>query len=77
MKLTIREKEEMDILPCECGEYPEFKHIDYCHTDTWLQCPKCGNQTWNTGGYHYAYEISMEEAKRNAIIAWNNREYRH
>ena len=46
MKLIRQEKKEMNILPCDCGEYPEFKHIDYCHTDTWLQCPKCGKQTW-------------------------------
>lgn len=75
MKLTIREKKEMNVLPCECGTYPIFKHLDYYSTDTWLECPKCGKRTWNTGGYHYASEIPINQAKEAAIMAWNNRKF--
>lgn len=74
MRLIIQEEKSLEIIPCECGEYPKFKHIDY-YTDTLLECPNCGKHTRNTGGYHYASEIPLKQAKEDAIKAWNNREY--
>ena len=71
MIMTIREREEMNVNPCSCGEYPKFVQRDTHYTDVWLECPKCGKRTSNTGGYHYATEIPLEEAKKDAIIEWN------
>ena len=62
MIMTIRECEEMDVNPCSCGEYPKFVQRDIHYTDIWLECPKCGKCTRNTGGYHYAMEIPLEKA---------------
>ena len=39
----------------------------------WLQC-ECGRYTRNTGGFHYATEISDTEAKIAAIKLWNKEE---
>lgn len=64
----------MQVIPCECGTYPEFVTPEPYYTDTWLQCPKCGKRTYNTGGYNYGYEISNDDAMAGAIKAWNNRE---
>lgn len=44
MRLIIQEEKSLEVIPCECGEYPKFKHIDY-YTDTWLECPNCGKHT--------------------------------
>lgn len=71
MFMTIRERETMDIKVCSCGAYPVFVKPEDCYTDIWLECPKCGKQTKNTGGYNYGYEIPLEEAKRDAIREWN------
>lgn len=76
MKLIIHEQYELDVIPCDCCAYTQFIHLDAYHTDTWLECPKCGRRTWNTGGYHYASEIPLKDAKEAAIKAWNNKEYR-
>ena len=75
MLFTIREPEIMDVKPCSCGAYPEFVQPEYCYTDIWLECPICGKQTKNTGGYHYAEEIPLERAKRDAVIEWNRGNY--
>lgn len=77
MKLVIQEREELEIVPCDCGSYPEFIYPNWGYTDVWLECPKCGKRTWNTGGFHYAMEIPLQEAKLAAVNAWNNKEYRN
>lgn len=74
MDYIVKREERMMILPCECGEYPIFKHPNDGWTDTWLICPNCGKQTVNTGGFDYAHEIPLEEAKKTAISLWNKRE---
>ena len=74
MIMTIREREEMNVNPCSCGEYPKFVQRDAHYTDVWLECPKCGKCTRNTGGYHYAMEIPLEKAKKDAVIEWNKGE---
>ena len=68
-----REGTRMKVIPCECGVYPEFVTPNPYYTDTWLQCPNCGKRTHNTGGFHYAEEISNDAAMAGAISAWNNR----
>ena len=75
MKLIIQEEKSLEIIPCECGEYPRFKRLFDYHTDIWLECPKCGKHTKNTGGYHYASEIPLKDAKEDAIKEWNNKKY--
>lgn len=70
-KLIIKNQEEMYVKPCSCGTYPEFIQPHDHYTDIWLECPTCGRQTTNTGGYHYAEEIPLNVAKRHAIIEWN------
>ena len=70
-----REGTRMKVIPCECGAYPEFITPDYYYTDKWLQCPNCKKRTRNTGGYHYGYEISNDDAMAGAIKAWNNKEF--
>ena len=70
-----REGTRMKVIPCECGAYPEFITPDYYYTDKWLQCPNCKKRTRNTGGYHYGYEISNDDAMAEAIKAWNNKEF--
>ena len=67
-----REGTKMKVIPCECGSYPEFIRPDLYYTDTWLECPNCKKRTHNTGGYHYACEISLDDAMAGAINAWNN-----
>lgn len=74
MDMIIRERETMNVKPCSCGAYPKFVYLNFGWTDTWLQCPMCGKKTSNTGGYHYAMEIPIEEAKRDAVIEWNKME---
>lgn len=69
-----REGIRMKVIPCECGSYPEFVTPSPYYTDIWLQCPTCGKRTYNTGGFHYAEEISNDVAMAGAISAWNNRE---
>ena len=75
MNILIKERETLEINPCYCGAYPKFNRVDSYHTDLWLECPRCGNKTANTGGYHYASEIPEDTAKRNAVIAWNKGEF--
>lgn len=70
-----REGTKMKVIPCECGAYPEFITPDYYYTDTWLECPNCKKRTHNTGGYHYGYEISHDDAMARAITAWNNKKF--
>lgn len=76
IELVIRQQKSLEVKPCKCGAYPTFEQPDYYYTDVWLKCPNCGRSTWNTGGYQYAMEIPLETAKANAIIAWNNGEYK-
>lgn len=73
MEYIVRSEERISVLPCECGAYPIFEHPNNGWTDTWLKCPNCGKQTYNTGGFHYAREIPLEEAKKAAISLWNKR----
>ena len=68
----INNVETINIKPCECGEYPEFIIPNYHYTDCWLKCNKCGKQTYNAGGYHYASEIPLLSAKRTAVDWWNS-----
>ena len=75
MEYIVRSEKRMNVLPCKCGEYPEFVQPDYYYTDVWLECPKCGKQTKNTGGYNYGYEIPLEKAKLAAINDWNNKKF--
>jgi hypothetical protein len=75
MNITIRERETAELNPCDCGEYPKFFQRDIHYTDLWLECPKCKKRTVNTGGYHYASEIPLHIAKKNAVIAWNKGEF--
>lgn len=70
-----REGTKMQVIPCECGAYPKFITPDPYYTDTWLECPNCKKRTHNTGGYHYGYEISHDDAMTSAIIAWNNKKF--
>lgn len=70
-----RAGKRMQVIPCECGTYPKFITPDLYYTDTWLECPNCKKRTRNTGGYHYASEISHDDAMAGAIIAWNNKEF--
>ena len=71
MRITIRNiNESIDIPNCICGSEPKLVIPDSNYTDCWIECSRCGLQTHNTGGYHYAMEIPIDEAKRNATIAW-------
>lgn len=70
-----REGTKMQVIPCECGAYPEFITPNLHYTDTWLECPNCKKRTHNTGGYHYGYEIRHDKAMTSAIIAWNNKKF--
>lgn len=63
----------MEIRQCVCGKYPRFIQPDLNYSDMWLQC-ECGRYTRNTGGFHYATEISDIEAKIAAIKLWNKEE---
>lgn len=72
--ITIREAEVCEIQPCICGEFPDFEMPDDYHTDCWLRCPKCGRRTDNTGGYLYASEIPLQNAKQKAVELWNSGE---
>lgn len=76
MLYKIQEEINLDVKPCMCGEYPDFIIPDHNYTDCWLMCYGCGNQTSNTGGYSYGDEIPLVLAKKKAIKAWNNREFR-
>lgn len=75
MEIVIQPSKTRDIKPCTCGHYPRFVRLDPYHTDVWLQCPNCGKQTQNTGGFHYAMEIKYEDAKEKAVEKWNNGEF--
>ena len=76
MKVVIQNYETLELTPCDkCGCYPEFIQPDYYYTDVWLECPICGKQTYNTGGFHYATEIPLKEAKRRAVMDWNNKKF--
>lgn len=63
----------MNIRQCVCGKYPRFIQPDYYYSDMWLQC-ECGRYTRNTGGFHYAEEISEQNARIAAITLWNKEE---
>ena len=52
MNIYICQSKTKKIEPCSCGYFPVFNRVDDYHTDVWLQCPNCGKQTENTGGYH-------------------------
>ncbi len=73
--MLFKNKKSLEIIPCECGEYPIFIQPKDHYTDIWLECPKCKKRTYNTGGYDYAMEIPLSVAKKDAIKAWNNKEY--
>ena len=73
MKYVIRQEQSMEIRQCVCGDYPKFYIPNPYYTDLWLQC-SCGRYTKNTGGFHYAREISLEEAQAAAIKLWNKEE---
>ena len=76
MKIIVQNLEEKEILPCDrCGCYPVFIQPQIEYTDIWLECPVCGRQTRNTGGFHYAMEISLKDAKRDAVNDWNNKKF--
>lgn len=74
MLYTTRNSEAYEVKSCVCGDYPKFVIPDYNYTDCWLECPKCGRRTKNTGGYHYAMEIHLSKAKRKAVELWNRNE---
>lgn len=71
MRYVIRSEIAMDIKPCVCGKYPKFIQPNSYYSDLWLEC-SCGRYTKNTGGFHYAEEISEADAKIAAIKLWNN-----
>lgn len=76
MEYIVSREKRINVLPCECGTYPIFEYLNYGGTDVWLKCPNCGKQTYNTGGFHYAMEIPLEDAKISAIYDWNNKKFK-
>lgn len=74
MQFVIRRREEerMTAVKCICGSEPEMVEPNMNYSDCWLQCPKCGLRTKNTGGFEYAHEIPVDEARRAAVYSWNN-----
>ena len=71
MNFILRREEKMLANTCICGTEPEIIEPNDHYSDCWLKCPKCGLRTRNTGGFHYAEEISVEQARRSAISEWN------
>lgn len=69
--ITIQTADVRELRSCICGEFPALIIPDDHYTDCWLKCPKCGRRTENTGGYWYAHEIPLQEAKQKAIELWN------
>ena len=72
--IVIQSQKTRNIKSCECGYYPRFVRLSPYYSDIWLECPNCGKRTVNTGGFHYAMEIPIEDAKEVAVIKWNNGE---
>ena len=71
MKDYIISNEVVSIQACDCGFYPEFIRPDPYYTHLWLECPNCHKKTMNTGGFWFAQEICLFDAKIKAAKNWN------